>query len=169
MPDLTHERSARLWKRALPNAFSLGAMPASLRNVKLEDIPALGALFSTAFFETIDDSGHTETQYASKAAAILQGRYGEWISQASWTIEQMGKLRSACLVSDFKPYGCPVIAIVATAPALKRSGDGGTLLDAAMASLAALGHRECCAMVTVGNVASERLFLSRGFLLSFES
>jgi hypothetical protein len=134
----------------------------------LDDIPALGALFFTAFFETIDDAGQTQAQYASKAASILGGRYGEWIQEASWTIEQMGELRSACLVSNYEPYGCPVIAVVATAPAIKRSGDGGTLLDAALASLAALGHRECCAMITVGNLASERLFLGRGFLPNAE-
>jgi hypothetical protein len=163
MTDSTHERGARLWRRSLSNEFPTGATPANLRNVEPEDIPALGALFSMAFFGTVDDAGQPEAQYAAKAAAILGGRYGEWIPEASWTIEQMGKLRSACLVSDYKPYGCPVIAVVATAPALKRSGDGGTLLDAALASLAVLGHRECCAMITVGNLASERLFLSRRF------
>jgi L-amino acid N-acyltransferase YncA len=37
-------------------------------------------------------------------------------------------------------------------------------VDAAMTSLAALGYLECCAMITVGNAPSERLFSSRGFL-----
>ena len=58
-----------------------------------------------------------------------------------------------------------VIAVVATAPTSKRSGSAGTLLDAALATLTALGHSECCAMVTKGNVASKRLFESRGFSL----
>jgi hypothetical protein len=167
---LTDERSARLWKRTLPARFSSVAIPAILRNVTKEDIPALGDLFHAAFLGTVDDGGLTQSQYTSKATAILSGRYGEWLAQASWTIEQRGGLRSACLVSDYKPYGCPVIAIVATAPAHKRSGDGGVLLDAVLASLTALapGYRECCAMVTVGNLASERLFQSRGFLPDVE-
>ena len=131
--------------------------------MKLEDIPSLGALFFTAFLGTIDNAGQTEAQYVSKAAAILGGRYGDWIPGASWTIEPMGGLRSACLVSNYKPYGRPVIAVVATAPDCKRSCDGGILLDATLASLTMLGYRESCAMITVGNVASERLFLSRGF------
>ena len=164
MPILTNDRHARLWKRSLPDGFSSGAIPAILRNVKIEDIPALGDLLYAAFLDTIDDGGLTKSQYTSKASAILGGRYGEWLPEASWTIEQMGGLRSACLVSDYKPYGCPVIALVATTPCHQRSGDGGILLDAVLASLTALGHPECCAMVTVGNVASERLFQSRGFL-----
>lgn len=97
-----------------------------------EDIPALGELFFKAFLGTVDDSGQVETQYASKATAVVGGRYGEWIPAASWAYEQAGGLRSACLVYDYKPYGCPVIAIVATTPACKRSGDGGALVDAAL-------------------------------------
>jgi hypothetical protein len=162
-PDPTHERSARLWKRSLSDALPLDAMTKSFRNVTLEDIPELGALFFSAFAGTIDDAGHTEAQHTAKAAAILNGRYGRWISEASFTIEKMGKLHSACLVSDYKPYGCPVIAVVATVPGIQRSGDGGRLLDAALRSLAILGHQECCSMITVGNIASERLFTSRKF------
>jgi hypothetical protein len=163
MPGSTHERNARLWKRPLSESFPHGAISPNLRNVKLADVPALGALFFAAFSGTVDDAGQTETQCASKATAILGGRYGEWIGEASWTIEQIGGLRSACLVSDCKPYGCPVIAVVATSPARKQLGDGGILLNAALASLTALGYRECCAIITEGNLASERLFLSRGF------
>ena len=135
----------------------------SLRNIQARDISALRLLFFTAFQGTIDDAGQTEVQYASKATDILEGRHGEWISEASWTVEQSEGLQSACLVCDYKPYGCPVIAVVATAPASSRSGRAGTLRDAVLATLAALGHSECCAMVTRGNVASGRLFKSQGF------
>jgi hypothetical protein len=130
----------------------------------LEDADALGALFFSAFLGTIDDSGLAETQYASKAKAILTGRYGEWIPTASWAIQEGEAFRSACLVCDYKPYGCPVIAIVTTLPSRKRTGDAGILVNAALVSLTALGYTECCAMVTIGNEASERLFASRGFL-----
>lgn len=158
------ERNARLWKRSALVGPGMGQMPHDLRNVTLEDIPALGKLFFNAFFGTVDDTGQVEAQYAAKAMAIVGGRYGEWIPTASWAIERTGGLRSACLVCSYEPYGCPVIAIVATAPSHKRSGDGGMLLDAALLSLAGLGYRECCAMITVGNDPSERLFASRGFL-----
>lgn len=164
MPSSTRERSAQLWKRTLSDSRHRPvALSASVRHVQPGDVPALGLLFFAAFHGTIDDAGHTETQYALKAAAILGGRYGEWIPEASWIVEQTGGLQSACLVCDYQPYGCPVIAVVATAPANQRFGTAGTLLDAALATLSALGHPECCAMVTQGNVASERLFGSRGF------
>jgi hypothetical protein len=163
MPDTTHERNARLWKRTLSVNSGEGAIPANLRNVTPEDVPALGVLLFGAFLGTIDDAGQAVTQYESKATAIIAGRYGEWIPSASWAIEEADGLRSACLVCDYKPYGCPVIAVVATAPSHKRTGGGGVLVDTALLSLVALGYVECCAMITVGNDASEQLFDSRGF------
>ncbi|MDP9651483.1 hypothetical protein J2793_006958 [Paraburkholderia caledonica] len=164
MPASTRERSAQLWRRTLSGCLHRSViLSAGSRRIQSNDVLALGLLFFAAFQGTIDETGQTEAQYALKASAILGGRYGEWIAQASWTVEQSDRLVSACLVCDYKPYGCPVIAVVATAPASARAGTAGTLLDAAMAELAALGHFECCAMITKGNVASERLFVSRGF------
>ncbi|WCM21774.1 hypothetical protein NDK50_10120 [Paraburkholderia bryophila] len=164
MPASTHERKAQLWKCTLSgNLHPPVPLPAGLRNVQSGDISALGLLFFAAFQGTVDDAGQTDNQYTSKARAILGGRYGEWIGEASWTVEQTEGLQSACLVCDYIPYGGPVIAVIATAPASKMSGRAGTLVDAALASLFALGHLECCAMVTKGNIASERLFESRGF------
>lgn len=164
MPNSTRERSAQLWKCTLSDSHHWPvALSAVARHVQPGDVLALGLLFFAAFHGTIDDTGQTETQYALKATAILGGQYGEWISEASWIVEQTDGLQSACLVCDYQPYGCPVIAVVATAPANQRSGTAGTLLDAALATLSALGHSECCAMVTQGNVASARLFGSRGF------
>ena len=163
MPDTMHGRDARLWKRSLSADPSRGARSSNLRNVTVDDLPAMGTLFFRAFLGTIDDTGQTESQYASKAAAILGGRYGEWIPAASWALEEAGNILSGCLVCDYKPYGCPVIAVVATKPSHKRTGGGGMLLDATLMSLAALGYLECCTKITVGNDASEELFESRGF------
>ena len=166
MPDSGYERNSRLWKLSSLDSFihSSRATTSNPRNVTPVDVSALGTLLFDAFRGEPDDIGQTEMQYASKATAIVDGRYGEWIQAASWTIEFAGGLRSACLVCDYEPYGCPVIAVVATMPSCKRLGDGAALVDAALKSLAALGHRECGAMITVGNAPSERLFGSRGFL-----
>ncbi|MBR8041542.1 GNAT family N-acetyltransferase [Burkholderia cenocepacia] len=165
MPSSTHERGAQLWRRELSDSLVRpAALPDGLRQIQSDDVSALGQLLFGAFHGTIDDVGHTEAQYALKVTAILGGRYGECIRDASWVVEQTDGLQSACLVCDYKPYGCPVIAVIASAPASQRSGIAGTLLEAALVKLSALGHAECCAMVTKGNVASEHLFRSRGFL-----
>lgn len=76
MPDKTHERNARLWKRTLLANTGTGVRPANLRNVTPEDVPALGALLFSAFLGTIDDAGQAATQYTSKVEAIVGGRYG---------------------------------------------------------------------------------------------
>lgn len=165
MPNSTHERSARLWKRTLSDSLPRSVIQsAGLRHIQPGDISALGLLLFAAFHGTIDDAGQTEAQYALKVTAIIDGRYGEWIPEASWTVEQTDGLQSACLVCNYQPYECPVIAVVASAPASQTSGLAGVLLDIALAKLAELGHSECSAMVSKGNVASERLFGSRGFL-----
>ena len=107
MPASTHERSAQLWRRTLSDRLLRSvALPAGSRHIQSGDISALALLFFAAFQGTIDDTGQTETQYALKAKAILGGRYGEWISEASWAVEQTSGLQSACLVCDYKPYGC---------------------------------------------------------------
>jgi GNAT superfamily N-acetyltransferase len=158
------KRTARLWRRILPSNPSLGQTPPYMREVDRKDAEILGALLFEAFSGTIDDAGQREMHYVQKVEAILDGRYGDWVCAASWNFIDHGTLRSVCLVSDYKPYGCPVIAVVATAPEFRQRGDANTLLDAAVRSLAMLGYSQCCAMVTVGNHASERLFSSCGFV-----
>jgi hypothetical protein len=56
MTETTHKRDARLWKRPLPDAFSATVQPPNLRNIKPEDVPALGALLFDAFLGTLDDA-----------------------------------------------------------------------------------------------------------------
>jgi hypothetical protein len=164
MSDTKIGRNARLWKRDLSGYPGAGVTLPNLRGLTMDDVPALGALFFGAFLGTIDDVGQTEAQYEEKAKAILGGRYGEWIATASWAIEDARTLRAACLVCDYTPYGCPAIAIVATSPSRKRSGDAGALVNAVLSSHGSLRYGECCAMVTIGNEASEQLFKGRGFL-----
>lgn len=125
MPDQTPTRNARLWRRTLLARSGAGVIRANHRNVTREDVSSLGALLFSAFLGTIDDARQAITQYESKATAIVAGRSGEWIPSASWAIEETDGLRSARLLCNYKPYGCPVIAVVATAPSYKRTGDGG--------------------------------------------
>jgi len=163
MSVTTVERSAQLWRRTLSIYPGGEAVRPSFRHLTLDDAPALGALFAGAFSGTVDDMGQTEAQYAAKAKAIINGQYGQWIAKASWVIDEAGTLRAACLVCDYKLYGCPVIAIIGTSPLWKRKGEAAGLMDAVLFSLGILGYAECCAMVTIGNAASEWLFKSRGF------
>ena len=156
--------SGHLWIRTLPQSGEFAPVPHDFRLIGGNDAPSLGRLFFTAFKDTVDDTGQTETDYVAKALAILDGRYGDCISAASWVFEHYDKISSACIVTDYKPYGCPVIAIVATAPSEQGTGRAGNLVRASLASLMSLGYRQCCAKISDGNVASNHLFARCGFV-----
>lgn len=99
MPASNHPRSVQLWGRTLSGCLHRSvALPDSLRHICPNDISALGLLFFAAFRGTVDEAGQTEAQYALKASAILGGRYGQWIPEASRTWEQTDALVSAWAV-----------------------------------------------------------------------
>lgn len=71
---------------------------------------------------------------------------------------------AAILVTDYAPYGGSVIALVVVDKAVQQRGMAGALLSHSLAALQRLGHSQCCARITQGNTASERLFLGWGFI-----
>lgn len=166
MPTQSENRGAQLWTCSLESASVLHPFHRNIRLATRADAAALGRLFHAAFLGTKDEFGQSEADYRKKAEAIIADRYGEWLSKASFVFEANSRLCSACLVSNYAPYGSPVIAIIATLPQTKRSGYGKALLQASVCALDALGHRRCCAMITRDNTPSKRLFASCGFMPS---
>ena len=57
MPDTMHGRDARLWRRSLSANPSRGARSPNLRNVTVDDLPAMGTLFFWAFLSRLPRSG----------------------------------------------------------------------------------------------------------------
>jgi GNAT superfamily N-acetyltransferase len=156
----------RIWRKPIALTTQSSAISNDFRVLTRNDILRLGSLFFIAFKGGPDDSGATEEQYQRKVRALFDGRYGDCIPTASFAFTQGDALTSACIVTDYEPYGCPVIAIVATSPALQRIGAASALIDSSVEALRAIGYRECCAKISAKNLASQRLFHRCGFVPS---
>lgn len=107
----------------------------------------------------------SEPAFLAKVSAILAGRYGRLIADASLVhASPSGKLDAAILVTDYADYGGPVVALVVVDKTVQQRGIGALLLSRSLAVLQRLGQAQCCARITLGNSASERLFQGCGFV-----
>lgn len=70
---------------------------------------------------------------------------------------------SACLVQSWRRRGCPLIGYVICRASYKGLGFAALALHESLRRLRQAQHDEVRAVITEGNVASERLFLAAGF------
>lgn len=157
-------RDARLWRLDI-SVLSLRALETkaeAIRPVRSQDAKAIAALAHQAFLGGPDEA--SETHFFRKISAILAGNYGRFIDAASFVhASRTGELDAAILVTDYAPYGGPVIALVVAGKAVQQQGLGSALVSHSLAALQQLGKCHCCARITSGNVCSERLFQACGF------
>ena len=124
----------------------------------------LAALMLAAYRGTIDDEGATLDDARAEIAAYLAGERGGTPDLAASRLVWAGDLLvGACLAGDWTARGCPLITYVMTNPAWKNRGLARLALVAALHALAATGARQARAVITAGNIPSERLFLGLGF------
>jgi predicted N-acetyltransferase YhbS len=156
--------SRRKWEFALSIQAAPAARAGAMRGLTRDDVPAIASIMHRAFKGTVDDEGMSEEQTARKVVALIEGKYGPFIEAASFVAVVDGVCVACLLVTDYAPYGMPVIAVVAVAPEYRGRGYGGLLLRAATQSLMRQGYPHCCAMISPGNATSEALFSSIGFV-----
>lgn len=126
-----------------------------------DDIVSLGALMSSAYFDTIDDEGETPEQAAEEVRKTFEGGYGQFDPQCSALIEKNGRILSAALITRFQ--GRPFVAFSMTDPAVKRQGLSRACLCASMVALRRRGESELRLVVTLANTAAVDLYSSLGF------
>ena len=135
-----------------------------LRAAQLADAGALAELMIEAYQGTIDYDGETVDDALGEIRAYLRGeRGGEPYLSESRLAFAGTQLVGACLVGDWQERQTPLINYVMTHGAWKRQGVGKQALAAALQTLREQGYREVRAVITEGNIPSERLLGGFGF------
>jgi len=156
-------RVARMWRTRRADYAIQVNDTFSVRPAFIGDAPDIARLCHRAFLGTQDDD--TAENFLSKVTGIFSGKYGPFIETASFVHDSdSGKVDAAVLVTDYVPYGCPVIALVVVGVDVQRRGIGTALVSRSLATLAQLGKAACCARITSGNERSEQFFRVCGFI-----
>lgn len=155
--SVTRSRSEYL--RVHPDAPPVDvASEPGIRLASDDDRDALADLLLDAYRGTVDDEGE-DVPAARQAADDFLGRR---IAAGSVVIEDGERIVSMSFVTmvDGRAYIDPV----ATASRCQRQGLGRRAVRASLQRLHGAGVREVGATITDGNVPSERLFASLGFV-----
>jgi L-amino acid N-acyltransferase YncA len=123
-----------------------------------EDRDACAELVLDAYRGTVDDEGEGLVEARQAADDWLARR----IAGCSVVIEEGDRIVALSFV--VMVGGRAYIDPVATATAWQRQGFGRRAVSASLHRLRGAGHQEVGAVITDGNIASERLFASLGFV-----
>ncbi len=138
--------------------------PLTLRALYPTDSEAVAVLMLEAYRGTIDDSGETLADAHDEVHAYLVGqRGGPALLQESCLGFVNNQLVAACLVTQGETGQHPLIAYVMTHAAWKKQGIGRVILIATLQALTRRQHPAVYAVITQGNIPSERLFAGLGF------
>jgi RimJ/RimL family protein N-acetyltransferase len=150
--------------QSLPAPVALPPPPIDYaRQPAQDDAEALADLMLAAYRGTIDYDGETITEARAEIERYFASTAAPARLNCSWVAWRAGQAISACLVCEWPERGCPLIAYVLTRPDWKGRRLAERLLRPSLESLAGAGASEVRAVITAGNLASERLFARLGF------
>lgn len=135
-----------------------------LRNPAPEDHKLLAALMLDSYSGTIDDDGGIMEDAVTEVANYLRGEYGTPLLDASHlalTPEGIGA--ASVLITRWGRANLPLVAFVMTHPDWQKKGLAGLLLHRSLTLLKEAEESATRAVVTDGNIPSERLFAGAGF------
>jgi GNAT superfamily N-acetyltransferase len=128
------------------------------------DVQSLAELMLEAYRGTVDYEGESLEDAVKEVELWLAGaRGGPALPDASRLAFDGARLVGACLAADWPWMRAPGIAIVITHPEWKNRGVGRRLLTEVLLTLSESGYEEVRAVITEGNIPSERLFAGLGF------
>jgi ribosomal protein S18 acetylase RimI-like enzyme len=162
-------RSEMTWNGERAIAEPSGVAGERQRPALREDLPSLASLHREAYHGSLDRYLFLEEEDEERDAyravrEILEGRWGELVDAGSWVAERDGQL--AGLVLTVGTDQGALIADVAVAPKLRRSGIAQRLITTAVRSLRAAGAGRIYLNVTDGNLPAVRLYQGLGFVRS---
>ena len=134
------------------------------RTVSQNDTPSLGALMLASFYNTIDYEGETLEDAVQEVRETLNGKYGPFLENCSFLIEEKGLPLSAVLTVYSLEMGIPLIAYTITDPDYANQGMATFLLKKSVTALLASGYKEVFLVVTEGNASAYHVYEKLGFL-----
>ena len=138
----------------------------TLRRPSVDDIEAIAGLMLDAYLGTIDYHGETIEDALEEVHAYFEGRSGGTaLTEVSQLAFRDGQLIAACLCNEWRERGQPLVAFVMTSASEKRAGLAKLLLTESLHLMHSAGHDGVYAVITNGNIASERLFGRLGFMV----
>ena len=135
----------------------------SCRNISKNDIHSLGKLMLESYRDTIDYEGEGLEEAISEVRATISGKYGRFLEQCSFIIEENGQPLSACMITWYEEMEAPLVSFTMTYPDFKNLGMAGFLLQKSINALLDQGYKELCLAVTEGNTAARHLYEKIGF------
>lgn len=136
--------------------------PISFRSPGIQDARILGELMDLSYTGTIDHEGESREQCEAEITGTLTGKYGPYLQDCSFLIEENGQALSTCLVTLFK--GHPLLAYSMTAPEAQGRGFARFLIERSISALNKAGYREFYLVVTDANTPALSLYRKMGFV-----
>lgn len=128
------------------------------------DARTLAELMIEAYRGTIDYDGESLDDAIREVNAYLAGkRGGPALLNESRLVVDGHQLVGACLVAHWRERQTPLIAYVMTHATRKNRGLGKQMVSAVLVALQRQSHHQVRAVITEGNIPSERLFSRLGF------
>ncbi len=166
---MTQRYTYRRELNGLALAGAPGTLAGALRQPTPADAEQLAQLMLDAYRGTIDDAGETIDNARDELASYLASVINPPLLACSWLVAQPGQLVAACLICLWGRRATPLVAYVITRASHKRQALGQLVLGQSLASLRQAGYAEAHAVITDGNLPSERLFGRLGFTRIEES
>jgi len=135
----------------------------SWRNPSAEDKQILAELMLDAYRGTIDFDDETLEDALHEVESYFSGGTGAAWPASSWLAFDENILVCASLVSFWDNRNVPLLAYVMTSAAAKGKHLATAAVGRSLQSLIDQGHSEIRAVITDGNIPSEKVFAKLGF------
>ena len=152
------------WRHARPGG--LVSLPESMQVCALATVPpvALAQLMLDAYRGTVDDAGETLADALHEVHGFWAGTAGvtPWAEVCTGVMAD-DALVAACVVGEWQSRQVLLIAYVLTHPAWQRRGLASALVGRALQHLWQHQRWPVYAVITAGNLPSERMMMRVGF------
>jgi len=133
------------------------------RNPSPSDKQALAALMLDSYRGTIDYDGETLEDSLSEVESYFSGLTDQKWLECSWLMFSKDELVSACLIDFWQKRNAPLVAYVMTSATWKGQHLASSVVLRSLQSLADKKLDNVLAVITDGNLPSEKIFTRIGF------